>query len=192
MLLADARVDETRTFLRPLVDDTAAEMHAFFDQMEDELTRSFAREIGAVEVAFERQGLLRFRRQRDAIKVSIARGDDCRAVRRTFEATYRQRYGYLEPELSVEFIGLAVSAAARVSAPRLADLRPSGDGGAVQAATRRPVDFAERGGRVETPVLQRVALPIGFAANGPAVIEEYGSTTVVGPDDRFGIGALGE
>ena len=30
------------------------------------------------------------------------------------------------------------------------------------------------------------------AANGPAVIEEYGSTTLIGPADRFTIGELGE
>jgi N-methylhydantoinase A/oxoprolinase/acetone carboxylase beta subunit len=32
----------------------------------------------------------------------------------------------------------------------------------------------------------------GFGASGPAVIEEYGSTTVIWPGDRFEIGALHE
>ena len=32
----------------------------------------------------------------------------------------------------------------------------------------------------------------GFAANGPAMIEEYGSTTLVWPGDRFEIGELHE
>ena len=52
--------------------------------------------------------------------------------------------------------------------------------------------FAERSRRLETPVYQRYSLPAGFAQPGPAIIEEYGSTTVVGPDDRFEIGRLGE
>ena len=32
----------------------------------------------------------------------------------------------------------------------------------------------------------------GFAADGPAVIEEYGSTTLIWPGDRFEIGGMGE
>jgi N-methylhydantoinase A/oxoprolinase/acetone carboxylase beta subunit len=32
----------------------------------------------------------------------------------------------------------------------------------------------------------------GFRGGGPAVIEEYGSTTVVWPGDRFEIGELHE
>jgi N-methylhydantoinase A len=45
---------------------------------------------------------------------------------------------------------------------------------------------------VEADVFDRYALPLGFAASGPAVIEEYGSTTIVPPGDRFEIGTLGE
>ena len=56
----------------------------------------------------------------------------------------------------------------------------------------RPVHFAECGGRVATKVWRRTALPAGFNACGPAVIEEYGSTTIIGPHDHFSIGALGE
>jgi N-methylhydantoinase A len=40
--------------------------------------------------------------------------------------------------------------------------------------------------------LQRSALAPGFSGKGPAVIEEYGSTTLIWPDDKFEIGKLGE
>lgn len=56
----------------------------------------------------------------------------------------------------------------------------------------RRVYFPERGRRVETPVYRRSELPVGFAMKGPAIIEEYGSTTVIGPDDELEIGRLGE
>ncbi|MFT5487910.1 MAG: N-methylhydantoinase A [Alphaproteobacteria bacterium] len=192
MLLADARVDETQTFLRPLTPETVDEMWRVFEKIESELQESFIRELGSAEFMFERQGLLRFRRQRHSIKASIGPGDNAEKIRETFEATYRQRYGFLEPESAVEFVGLAVSASARVGTPDLDQLRPafSDDGGASKVS--RPVYFAERSGRVETPVLQRSSLPVGFSSDGPAVIEEYGSTTIVGPDDRFEIGRLGE
>jgi N-methylhydantoinase A len=84
-----------------------------------------------------------------------------------------------------------VTALARFARPALERLRPAADG-VKTGPTERSIYFAERGRRVATPVYQRASLPTGFAAQGPAVIEEYGSTTVVGPDDRFEIGALGE
>jgi N-methylhydantoinase A len=45
---------------------------------------------------------------------------------------------------------------------------------------------------LETTVYDRYALAVGFRGVGPAVLEEYGSTTVVWPGDTFTIGAMGE
>ena len=52
--------------------------------------------------------------------------------------------------------------------------------------------FGSFGGMVETTVYDRYALAPGFAGAGPAMIEEYGSTSVVWPGDRFEIGPLRE
>ena len=46
--------------------------------------------------------------------------------------------------------------------------------------------------RIDTPVFERTRLAPGFEAQGPAIIEEYGSTTVIGPTDAFVVGSLGE
>ena len=56
----------------------------------------------------------------------------------------------------------------------------------------RQVYFAQAGGMIETTIYDRDALRIGFKTDGPAIIEEYGSTTVVWPGDSFEIGQLGE
>ena len=45
---------------------------------------------------------------------------------------------------------------------------------------------------MDATVYDRESLAEGFAANGPAIIEEYGSTTLVWPGDRFEIGTLRE
>jgi N-methylhydantoinase A len=76
--------------------------------------------------------------------------------------------------------------------PRLAALAPNHDAVSNPRAGRRPVYFAEGGGRMDGLVYQRRELPAGFEGRGPALIEEYGSTTVVGPNDHFEIGPLGE
>jgi N-methylhydantoinase A len=63
---------------------------------------------------------------------------------------------------------------------------------AARGEGRRPVYFGKEHGTVTTRVFERDALAAGFEAQGPAVIEEYGSTTLVWPGDRFKIGAMGE
>ena len=45
----------------------------------------------------------------------------------------------------------------------------------------RPVCFDASDGYVETPLLWRPDLPAGFTIDGPAVIEEFGSTVPLHP-----------
>ena len=56
----------------------------------------------------------------------------------------------------------------------------------------RMVYFLDVGDFVLTSIYERSQLAPGFSAAGPAVIEEYGSTTLIGPRDLFTIGTLGE
>ena len=75
-----------------------------------------------------------------------------------------------------------------------------GDGPAVaahpsRAASRPPQDDGSRELdpiTLEANVYDRTALAPGFAGQGPALIEEYGSTTLIWPGDRFTVGDLGE
>ncbi|HEV3372531.1 MAG TPA: hypothetical protein VG145_08275, partial [Xanthobacteraceae bacterium] len=57
---------------------------------------------------------------------------------------------------------------------------------------RRPVYFGTARGTLEAEIYDRTALAPGFHGEGPALIEEYGSTTLVWPCDSFQIGTLGE
>ncbi len=56
----------------------------------------------------------------------------------------------------------------------------------------RPIFFLEEDRFVPTQVYDRYSLSPGFRGQGPALIVEYGSSTLVGPDDQFIIGKLGE
>jgi N-methylhydantoinase A len=51
--------------------------------------------------------------------------------------------------------------------------------GAEPRCGNRPVYFG--GSFRDTPIYDRSALPAGFRLDGPAVVEEFGSTTVVFP-----------
>ena len=61
-----------------------------------------------------------------------------------------------------------------------------------QPSRTRQVYLGSAGGWMDAQIFNRETLEPGFSETGPAIIEEYGSTTVVWPGDRFDIGALHE
>jgi N-methylhydantoinase A len=99
-----------------------------------------------------------------------------------FSRAHDEFYGFSLEGEPVEFVNL------RVSAIGFSEL-----GAVLQAPTavaspeptaHRLVSF--RGvGYVETPVYRREALPAGFTLEGPAIIEEPDSTSVIHPGDRL-------
>ena len=190
MLLADARVDETRTFLRPLSTEAANAMAEAFDQLEATMGAALAAELGNVPLTFLRQAQMRFAGQRHFVQTSVTPDSTLEQTRAAFETLYRQRFGHVDQGAPIEIVGLTLTATAQIQRPPLEQLRPAVDKPSI--ARKRLVYFSERSARIETPVYDRNSLPSGFESAGPAVIEEYGSTTIVGPDDRFAIGKLGE
>ena len=56
----------------------------------------------------------------------------------------------------------------------------------------RPIFFLEEDRFLPTQIYDRYALAHGLQRHGPALIVEYGSSTLIGPRDSFTIGKLGE
>jgi N-methylhydantoinase A len=188
MLLADARLDLSKTFTGRLDPATIDSMGGLFAEMEKEAATALAKEFGASEVFFERFAEMRYVGQRHNIKVPVSGLADQPAIRSAFERDYKRRYGHADARAEAELQGLHLSAFARQRRPDPAKLPQIAETGT--PVHKRSVYFG--GGRVEATVYDRATLRPGFAAEGPAVIEEYGSTTLVAPGDRFEIGPLHE
>jgi N-methylhydantoinase A len=191
MILADARVDETRTFLRDLAPESLPDIEAAFRSMEETMRGQLESELASPRISFERQADMRFHGQRHTLRTPLGAARDVDAFRRAFEASYERKYGHVETNAPIEFVGLILTAYARIERPKLEGLRPFVEVSPDGHVATRPVHFGDAG-RIDTPVLHRNRLSIGYRAAGPAVIEEYGSTTIVGPNDSFEIGSLGE
>ena len=190
MLLADIRRDESRTFLRRLEPENFAAMEAEFTAMERDLQTSLRGDFGTLPMEFERMAECRFVGQYHTVRVKVD-GQDFAGLEQGFHGIYRDRYGHAIERAPSEVVSLHVAALARMAQPRIAGLAGALPQTMPARAPTRPVHFADQGAR-DTSVFQRRSLPPGFAGEGPAVIEEYGSTTLVGPDDSFTIGTLGE
>ena len=117
--------------------------------------------------------------------------DALETMLRDFHAEHERAYGFAAPGEPVEFVTLRLTAVGNIAKPKLRGL-PAG-GGDVAAARRtvRQVYFAESGGFVDCPSYDRYRLPAGGVIDGPAIVEEMDSTTVIHPGfraevDRYG------
>jgi N-methylhydantoinase A len=100
-----------------------------------------------------------------------------------FHAAHLRTFGYnYSGQQKVELVNFCVSGFGLIERPDMPKLATRS--GATPAwKSIRPVYFD--GAFRETPVYDRAALPPGFRLDGPAVVEEFGSTTVVFPDQRL-------
>jgi len=158
--------------------------------VEEEARAALIRDFGAGKVFFEHHAEMRYTGQRHNIKVPISGLADPASIRVAFDRDYKRRYGHADSNAAAEFQALHLSAFTRLRRPELAHLPRTQV--TSSRTEKRPVYFGGRAGTIETQVYNRTSLPPGFKASGPALIEEYGSTTLAWPQDRFEVGALGE
>jgi N-methylhydantoinase A len=192
MLLASVRIDSAQTFLRRFNEPAVRDMEGIFREMEQKAVETVLADTGSREHVAERYAEMRYVGQRHSLRTPLGSITSPQALRELFDATYQRRYGHADKAAELEFVSLvsSVSApAAGVDLGTVAPIRPDANG---RPRASRAVHFGGRHGRVPTPIYERPMLPAGFAAAGPAVIEEYGTTTLIGPQDRFEVGALGE
>jgi N-methylhydantoinase A len=118
-------------------------------------------------------------------------------IARRFHDAHEKRFGYSYRDVHdtavgrhvVEWVNLRVTGVGPIRRPRFREW-PRGDGRAERALRgRRAVRFDGRS--ADCPIYSRDRLQPGDRLDGPAIIEEYGSTTVVFPTlraevDRFG------
>lgn len=192
MLLAGARLDVARSVLADLSPAGIASLGDALAALEAEAAAAARREFGGAPARFSRQAEMRYRGQRHAVLVDFAGTPDAATLRAAFEAVYRARFGRsLGEDFAPEVVGLRVIAEGASERPDLAAISPAA------AAGTAPRPLAHRqlhgpGGWAMAPIWRRETLPPGFTLTGPAVVEEYGSTTLLGGGDVATIGALGE
>ena len=187
-LVSDLQITRTRTLL---VETRRGEWPTVADALgglEREGGAELEREgVEISEIVFRRELGMRYVGQSWELVVPIAPDvDSLRDVEIAFHAAHAKRYGH-GTDAPAEIVTVRVTAIARTGKPALRN--PAHDG-TDAGARMRPV-FID-GTWSETAVLVRTALSAGAAVEGPALVEEMGSVTVVPPDWRLEVGAIGE
>ncbi|MDQ3628051.1 MAG: hydantoinase/oxoprolinase family protein [Actinomycetota bacterium] len=105
------------------------------------------------------------------------------AVAGAFHAEHRARYGYDfadEETQQVEWVNLRVTGIGPIQRPQIRTHELVGTGAPAPTGSRR-VCFDVDDGYADTPIFWRPDLQPGHQLNGPAVIEEFGSTVPLHP-----------
>jgi N-methylhydantoinase A len=191
LLVAPARVDRVATVGLRLDQGRPGALEAAFQRLESEARAVLAGTGLALETAtVHRLADGRFLGQGFDLVVSLPPGpyDDSEATRRAlvaaFEAAYREKFALTPPDVPVEFINVRVALRAPVAGAAVALKAAAGHERAPALQGMRPAYFAEAQGFVDTGVYRRGLLAAGDEIAGPAVVEEEGSTLVIGPGGR--------
>jgi N-methylhydantoinase A len=105
-----------------------------------------------------------------------------------FHRLHEQFYGYVIGGETIELIRFNVEATGDPTPPSLPSLSETGRTDVRQVT--RPV-FFQGHGLIDCPIVQRHDLHAGFGAEGPMVIEEIVSTTLVHPGERVAVDQVG-
>jgi N-methylhydantoinase A len=185
MLVTD--VHQTRSFTRITRLDAAkpAELEQIFSSIEQAalaelLQEQFRRE----QLTALRSAGMRYRGQSYEVSVPVSRletDDDIAALTKRFHEAHRRRYGHMAAFEAVEIVNFQVTAVGQIPKPRFHET-------AVAAQTPQPHErraaYFSPTDVIETPVFRRSTLAPGAAIDGPAIIEEKTSTTVLYPGQR--------
>jgi len=114
--------------------------------------------------------------------------DSIDALAQSFHVQHEREYNFRRDDAPVSLFRLNLKATGVVPKPALATREPGGT--MPQPVARRPAYFGEPAPR-DTPVYWRPDLPAGATLDGPAIIEQLDSTTVLPPGasmtvDRWG------
>jgi N-methylhydantoinase A len=180
LLAVDLKDDYVVTLVQRHDDVDDAAVAAAFERLESTALESLAAQgVPPERSLLERSVDARYLGEAHELSIPVAAGFDAGAAAAAFHDAHERVYGYAyRTGEVVEFVNWKVTGVGVIERPPLELAAPKGRG--------RP-----KGKRAGFDVYDRADLPQGFRAGGPAIIEEYGSTTVVEAGFAVEVDALG-
>src|SRR5262249_20595836 len=124
------------------------------------------------------------------LPLKVFEKQDRKAIKKHFDDDHMQRYGTSAPNERAEIVSMRATVTGLMKKPPQEAIAKG------SAAPPKPAFTGKRktyfGGRFhDTPTWRRAELLAGNKINGPALIEEHASTTVLMPGDRMTVDAYG-
>ena len=182
MLATDLRHDLVRTVLESLERTDGAWAEARYREMEREI-EAILPPVGAA--TRHRAADLRYLGQEHTVTVEVGGLEEWATLRSRFDAAHQRAYGYAAPEVEVQLLNLRLAVVYPLERPRLPVLERGA--GRTPAFETRKIYSSLLRDALEYRVYQRDRLRAGDVVEGPAAIEEAGTTTMLEPGDHLQI-----
>jgi N-methylhydantoinase A len=193
ILLSDVSFDFVRSEIATLDRATWLRVCGTVAALRDEADAWLARErVAPDERSF--RAFIEARYEGQNFEVVVPTGDVREAALEhfveAFHSSHKREYGYEVRSRAIEIVNCRLQGVGRVVKP---PHRAPDSAGAIDAAFigERRVYHGRSHGWVDTPVYDRARLVVGTILEGPAVVEEMSSTTVLAPGHRAEVDGLG-
>ncbi len=183
MLMADLRHDFALTHIKPIKDAEVTLINKMFQDLGERLREIFKQEnVADKNIVVTYQMDLRYLGQEHTLSVVVPSHfteADKTPVSKAFDDLHQATYGHNAPEEYKEVVSIRAIGIGRVNKPSLQS---------IQSGERKPVADAQTGERLvyrgdgrkeQFRIFRRERLRANNVVDGPAVIEEVTSTTVV-------------
>lgn len=198
MLMADSRQDFVLTDIRPLAGHTWDAVRLDYDGLEQSGFKTLVEQgISEGRISFRRYADMRYVGQEHSLTVELpdAAGDDdaaAAALKAAFDQAHGERFGHSAPDEDAELVSLRVSAIGSVPRPEWQTIG-RGDQSVAPAAMRGERDVVLDAARHASrcTVYDRAGLLAGNLIQGPAVIEEGTTTTLLREGDVATVDDIG-
>ncbi|HML06996.1 MAG TPA: hydantoinase/oxoprolinase family protein [Xanthobacteraceae bacterium] len=193
LLAVDWRSDHIVTKVMPEEAIELPAVAAVYAALEKDAAATLEKDgIAPSRIALVREADIRYAGQSMEVRVAAPSGNvDGRfitALIDAFHAAHLKTFGYnYAGQQKVELVNFCVSGIGMIDRPSVPELARKTD--KPPQSRSRPVYFD--GKYRDTAVYEREALAAGFQLDGPAIVEEFGSTTVVFPGQHLDVDAHG-
>lgn len=195
LLVAEQKMDMGLTRVVKLDGQAGREISDIFRELEQRVSVQVERMRHGGTIRIMRSASIHHVGQGYEIRVDLPAGeigpDYERAVRGAFYAAYKREYGYTDNEAAIEVTDWYVLASV-VRDGKAPPLQLEGTTATTDPVVgERKAYFPELGGLVSCKVINRYALQAHHKFEGPALVEEKESTTVVLPGDVVSVTSSG-
>jgi len=190
-MLAEIRYDYVRTNVISIKSITVNEYNEIFDEMKKEAIENLTEEEFEKEnIVFKGTSDMRYTGQAWELSIPIPINLYSEAeflkIARDFNRIHKRTYGYILKYEEIVFVNLRLSAIGLI--PKIdINLELSREENITKHAYKGDREIFFDNKFIKCPIYDRGKLMLGNVIKGPAVIEEYGSTTIVSPKKKVSI-----
>jgi len=186
LLMADTRFDMSRSNIMIACESNIAAIDTIFKELRAEGDRLLTNEgISDSDKSYIYTIDCRYERQNYEIAVEVpASGfteESLRILVDTFNQEHNRSYGYCDSKKRVQLVNYRVGAIGSITKPDLGEYTVIENPLLPEPVEVRRVRFEGYNDFVETKVYQRNEIPVGAVIQGPAIIEQMDSTSVIPP-----------